>query len=143
MASLLFTIGGAVVNALAFSGTNFVFSRLIDNGAEERKRHDLAEEKFQRARDKWNEDRMKRFDFINKRLREKNEARTYINNVNEAMLEYYRVFAKQIKRLPPEPQLSDFIIHQRPKEMVNYYLLQCMQQMCMMFAVYALYKYLK
>ena len=28
MASLLFTIGGAVVNALAFSGTNFVFSRL-------------------------------------------------------------------------------------------------------------------
>ena len=28
MASLLFTIGGAVVNALAFSGTNFVFCRL-------------------------------------------------------------------------------------------------------------------
>ena len=26
MASLLFTIGGAVVNALAFSGTNFVFN---------------------------------------------------------------------------------------------------------------------
>ena len=24
------------------------------------------------------------------------------------MLEYYRVFAKQIKPLPPEPQLSDF-----------------------------------
>ena len=38
----------------------------------------------------------------------KNEARTYINNVDEAMLEYYRVFAKQIKPLPPEPELSDF-----------------------------------
>ena len=38
----------------------------------------------------------------------KNEARVYINNVDEAMLEYYRVFAKQIKPLPPEPQLSDF-----------------------------------
>ena len=24
------------------------------------------------------------------------------------MLEYYQVFAKQIKSLPPEPQLSDF-----------------------------------
>ena len=24
------------------------------------------------------------------------------------MLEYYRVFAKQIKPLPPEPELSDF-----------------------------------
>ena len=31
-----------------------------------------------------------------------------MNNVDEAMLEYYRVFAKQIKPLPPEPQLSDF-----------------------------------
>ena len=59
-------------------------------------------------RDKWSEDRMKWLDFINKRLREKNEARAYINNVDEAMLEYYRVFAKQIKPLPPKPQLSDF-----------------------------------
>ena len=51
---------------------------------------------------------MRRHDFMNKRLREKNEARAYINNVDEAMLEYYRVFAKQIKPLPPEPELSDF-----------------------------------
>ena len=51
---------------------------------------------------------MKRHDFINRRLLEKNEAKTYFNNVEEAMLEYYRVFAKQIKPLPPEPQLSDF-----------------------------------
>ena len=71
MASVLFTIGGAMVNALAFSGTNFFFSRLTDHGAEERKRHDLALEKLQRARDEWNRDRMKRLDFMNKRLREK------------------------------------------------------------------------
>ena len=45
MALLLFTIGGAVVNALAFSGTNFVFNKLTDHGEEERKRHDLALEK--------------------------------------------------------------------------------------------------
>ena len=95
MASVLFTIGGAVVNALALSGTNFVFSRLMDHGAEERKRHDLAEEKLQRARDEWNRDRMKRLDFINKRLREKNETRTYINNADEAVLQYYQVFAKK------------------------------------------------
>ena len=38
---------------------------------------------------------MKHLDFINKRLREKNEARAYINNVDEAMLEHYHVFAKK------------------------------------------------
>ena len=108
MASLLFTVGGAVVNALAFSGNNYFFSRLTDHGAEERKRHDLALEKLQRARDEWNRDRMKRLDLINKRLRERNEAKAYIKNADEAMLEYYRVFAIKIKPLPPEPKLSDF-----------------------------------
>ena len=60
MASVLFTIGGAVLNALAFSGTNFVLSRLTDHGAEECRRHDLALEKLQRVRDEWNRDQMKR-----------------------------------------------------------------------------------
>ena len=43
------------------------------------------------------------------------------------MLEYYRIFAKQLKLLPPEPEYQIFIIHQRPKKMVNYYLLQWVQ----------------
>ena len=105
--ALLFTIlsgiFSSVFSATAFGGTNLVFSVLTDHGAKERKRHDLALENLQRARDKWNEDRMKRLDFINKRLREKNEARTYINNIDEVMLEYYRAFGKQIKPLPTEP----------------------------------------
>ena len=71
MTSLLFTIGGAVVNGLAFRGTNFVFSTLTDHRAEERKGHDLALQKFQRTRDEWDRDRMKCFVFMKKRLREK------------------------------------------------------------------------
>ena len=67
MLSLLVTISGAVVSALVFSGTNFVFSRLTYHGEEEHKRHDLALKKAQRARDKWNKDRMKRLDFIKKK----------------------------------------------------------------------------
>ena len=82
---------------------------------------------------------MKRLDFINKRLREKHEARVYINNVDEAMLEYYRVFAKQIKPLSPEPQLSDF-----------YHLSEIQKSgellfvtVCTGIATYTLYRYLK
>ena len=51
---------------------------------------------------------MRRLDFINKRLRQKNKPRSYINNVDEAMLECYQVFTKKIKPLTPEPQLSNF-----------------------------------
>ena len=83
---------------------------------------------------------MKRLDFINKRLREKKyKARAYINNVDEEMVEYYRVFAKQIKSLPPEPQLSDFY---HPSEV------QKSGELLFVavgtgIATYALYKYLK
>ena len=51
---------------------------------------------------------MKRLDYINKRLREANKAKVYISNVDDAILEYYRVFAKQIKPVPPARELSDF-----------------------------------
>ena len=40
-----------MVNALDFSGTNFVFSRFTDHGAEESKRHDLALQKIQQESD--------------------------------------------------------------------------------------------
>ena len=144
MALLLFTIGVAMVNVLAFSGTNFVLSRLTDHGEEERKRHDLAEEQLQRERDQWNKDRMKRLDFINKRLREKNEAymaynEAYISNVDQAMFEYYRVFAKQIKPLQLEPQLSDFYHPSEPQKNGELLFVTVGTGI----ATYALYKYLK
>ena len=40
---------------------------------------------------------MKRLDLINKRLRERNVVKVYIKNFDEAMLEYYGVFAKKNK----------------------------------------------
>ena len=76
---------------------------------------------------------------MNKRLREKNEAITYINNVDEAMLEYYRVFAKKIKPLPPEPELSDFY---HPSDTQNNGELLFVV-VGTGIATYALYKYLK
>ena len=110
--ALLFTvisgIFSSVFSATVFNGANLAFSMLTDHGAKECKRHDLAEEKLQRARDKWNGNRMKQLDFINKRLHEKNETRACVNNVDETILEYYYVFAKRIKSLLLEPQLSDF-----------------------------------
>ena len=77
---------------------------------------------------------MKHLDLINKRLRERNEARAYIKNVDEAMLEYYRIFVEKIKPLPPEPELSGFY---HPSEAQN------IVAVATGTATYALYKYLK
>ena len=108
MVSLLAIGASAATNALAFSGTNYTFSKFSDHGEAERKRHDIALEDLQPDRDEWNQERLKRLDFINKRLRDKKEARDYIRNLDSAMLEYYRVFGVKLKPLPPEPQLSDY-----------------------------------
>ena len=108
MVSLLATGASTTFHALAFSGTNYLFSKFSDHGEAERKRHDLAIEELQKDRDEWNQERMERLDFINKRLRAKKEARDYIQNLDSAMLEYYRVFGVKLKPLPPEPQLSDY-----------------------------------
>ena len=47
-------IGGALANALAFTGSSYLFYRLsADNVGAERKRHDAAIEKLQAAQIKW------------------------------------------------------------------------------------------
>ena len=61
----------------------------------------FALEDLQRDRDKWNQERLKKLDFINKRLRDKKEARDSIGNLDLAMLEYYGVFGVKLKPLPP------------------------------------------
>ena len=58
MASVLFTTGGAAMNALAFSGTNFLFSQLTDHDQKEGKRHAGAR-KLQRAKKAWDKGRKK------------------------------------------------------------------------------------
>ena len=68
MASLAIMAGGALINALAFSGTNAAFSLLGDHGGTERKRHDIAMERLSKAREDWNRDRQERLDLINKTL---------------------------------------------------------------------------
>ena len=54
MASVGFLIGRALINALAFSGSNFLFSSLSKESVDkERKRHDKAIEDMQRAQIEW------------------------------------------------------------------------------------------
>ena len=54
MASIGFLIGDALINALAFSGSNLLFSSLSKESVDkERKRHDKAIEDLQQAQIEW------------------------------------------------------------------------------------------
>lgn len=109
MASIAMLVGGALVNALAFTGSNYVFSMLKSSGIEdERKRHDKAVEELQAAQAKWSQRRSQRLDWLNEELRRQSHAVQTFHDVDAAMREYAAVFGKTLEAQPAEPQLSDF-----------------------------------
>ena len=58
------------MNALAFTGSIFLFHRLSeDNIDAERKRHDAAIEALQKVQIEWTHKHQERIDFINNQLR--------------------------------------------------------------------------
>ena len=111
MASVAMLLGGALVNALAFSGSNYLFSMLRSSGVdEERKRHDKAVEQLQAAQEEWSRRRTERVDLINEKLRRQNHAVQTFHDADAAIREYAQVFGKS-KMLDPlghEPKLADF-----------------------------------
>ena len=104
-------IGGALANALAFTGSSYLFHRLsADNIDAERKSHDAVKEALQKAQIEWAHKCQERIDFINNQLRLEREAETKFTELNEAMREYHEIFSHQLPLLPREPVLSDFSI---------------------------------
>ena len=102
-------LGGAAVNALAFSGSNYLFSMLRSSGVDkERKRHDKAVEQLQAAQAEWSKKRTERLDWINEELRRQGHAVQTFRDVDMAIREYARVTGHNLDSLGSEPQISDF-----------------------------------
>ena len=111
MASIGFLIGGTLVNALAFSGSNFLFSSLSKESIEkERKRHDKAIEDLQRAEIEWARKRQERLDYINNQIMKQHKAEKRFADLNSAMQQYFVVTGRRLEPLPPKPVLSDFYV---------------------------------
>ena len=101
MVRVAILIGGALVNALAFTGSSYLFHRLsADNMDAERKRHDLAIEKLQKAQIEWAHKCQEQIDFINKQLRLERKAEIKFTELNDAMREYHEVFGHELQPLP-------------------------------------------
>ena len=109
MASIAMLVGGALVDALAFSGSNYLFTISRSSGVdEERKRHDKAVEQLQAAQASWSRKRTERLNFINEELRRQGHAVKTFRDVDAAMQEYAQVTGHNLYPLGPEPQLADF-----------------------------------
>ena len=99
MASLVMVVGSAIVNGLAFSGSNYLFSKM--NSDNERQRHDLAVEKLAKASEDYEKHRLAQIDFVNERMRERGHANHTFLETEAALKEYNLV-------TEPPPKLSDY-----------------------------------
>ena len=98
-------IGGAVVNALAFTGGNYLFSMLGRSGEaeKERKRRDMAIELQHK--------RQLRLDYLNKRLQAEHHSAQVFEDVDAAAREYWLVTGgdqEKLDKLPDEPTLNEY-----------------------------------
>lgn len=95
-------VGGALMNAFAFSGSNYLFFMLRISGLDEdRKRHKTIE-KLQATQAEWSRKRTERLDWINEDLRRQRHAVQTFRDVKAAIHEYSRVTGQTLDPLGPD-----------------------------------------
>ena len=112
MASIAIMIGGALVSSTAFIGGSYLAKYI--SGADpdaERKRHDLALEKYEKDYQVWQKSRQRVMDWYSQRRDKEEDAARDLANTDEALKLYNRVHEAvdqpQIT-LGKEPQLDNY-----------------------------------
>ena len=105
MAAIGMMVAGAAVNALCFSGSNYLFSHINDD---EMKRHDTAMEELAKAREIYQEKKEERLNYINDKMRQMGHSVQTFTDVDQAMEEYYTLTGSELKSIGPEPTLDDY-----------------------------------
>ena len=109
MASIAIMIGGALINATAFVGGSYLAKYLSgdkNSVEEEKKRHDLAVEKYQAAYEKYQENRTKLLDWIAANDRIKKEANQNFVDTDFALKLYNKAHSEELDM--KEPHFSNF-----------------------------------
>ena len=111
MASVVMAIEGAVLNAAAFTGGNYLAKYLAgDNGKaalDEKTRHDKALEAYQSAMAKYERERTQILDWINTNEEIKEHAKKNFTNTDYAFKLYNQAHPNQRLTLPKKPNFWD------------------------------------
>jgi len=121
MATVAILVGSAIVNAIALTAGSALydkFGRSSNDGSQERIKHDRAIEDLQKASLQWNQKRQDTLDYINHKIREKNESRETFDDVDVALNFYNETHPDGVLDIPRKPVLEDFY---KPSNEQKYY----------------------
>jgi len=111
MVSIAIMIGGAVLNATAFIGGNYLRRALGGGGKaalEEKKRHNKALEDYQAAYAKYTRDQTQLLDWIVTNAQKKEHAKQNMTNTDYTFKLYGQTHPDKQRVPPKEPKFSDF-----------------------------------
>lgn len=109
MATVAVILGGAIANAVAFTGGQAVFRALGGDSGAERIRHDKAVEKLNLAMADWNMKRQQTLDFLNRELQKEMQTKSDFSDVDQALALYNSTRDTKVPaHWGPRPELSDF-----------------------------------
>ena len=90
-------IGGAILNATTFVGGSYLAKYMSgDDLGAERKRHDLALEKYERDYQTWQKSRQRVMDWYSQRRDEQDIAARDLSNTDEALKLYNKVHSEDM-----------------------------------------------
>ncbi len=104
-------VAGGLFNAVAFAGAGYLFQKFNKDGyGEEVRRHDLALEKLEKARQEWNQKDIERQEKMAALRRERSDADADFKNINKALKDYERVTTLVFdgKKFTHQPHIWDF-----------------------------------
>ena len=111
MASIAMIIGGAVLNAAAFTGGNYLAKYIAgDSGQaalDEKTRHDKAIEAYDAAMDKYNLERTQLLDWVETNREIKAQANQNFTNTDYAFKLYNQAHPDYELSMPTAPKFSD------------------------------------
>ena len=111
MASIAIMIGGAVLNAAAFTGGNYLAKYIAGDsgkaGLAEKTRHDKALEAYQAAMEKYTRERTQLLDWIETNREIKAQADPNFTNTDYAFTLYNQAHPDYKLTQPTKPKFSD------------------------------------
>ena len=109
MASIAVMVGGAILNAAAFTGGNYLLKYFAGDQASltEKTRHDKAIEAYDAAMDKYNRERMQLLDWVETNREIKAQANQNFTNTDYAFKLYNQAHPDYKLSMPTAPKFSD------------------------------------
>jgi len=107
MASIVLMVGGAILNATAFTGGSYL-AKYLSGEDTERVRHDKALEKYQRDMGEWEKQQKVYQNWLDKQYVNKKQADENLDSTDQAFILYNKAHPSAVLKFQNKPNFNNY-----------------------------------